>query len=123
MRIIRRIAIAAALGMLLAAGVQDVAARDCDATMSIRRERTAQEGTFNRHVFEIDISIKEQCAVVEFNVILETRATGQNTQTVKKYRRVKFRTRQLSTGHTYTAAPDVDVLSWRVEQISCHECQ
>ena len=123
MRMSRRIVMVAVFGMLLTAGVQDIAALDCNAATSIRRVRTEQEGTFNRHVFQIDISTSEQCAVVEFSVILETRATGQDTQTVKKYRRVKFRTQTISTGHTYTAPPDVDVMSWRVEQISCRECQ
>ena len=123
MRTSRRIVMVAVLGMLLMAGVQDIAALDCNAQSSIRRAKTEQEGSFNRHVFRIDISVTEPCAVVELNVILETRATGQDTQTVKKYRRVKFRTQQISTGHEYTAPPDVDVLSWRVEQISCRECQ
>ena len=123
MRMSRRIVMVAVLGMLLTAGVQDIAALDCNAQSSIRRARTEQEGSFNRHVFRIDISVTKPCAVVELNVILETRATGQDTQTVKKYRRVKFRTQQISTGHEYTAPPDVDVLSWRVEQISCRECQ
>jgi len=122
MRIIRGIVIGAVFGMILAAGAQDVAAADCNASLSIQRERTENEALFNRHVFAIDISVVQPCAVVEFNVILETRKAGQDTQTVKKYRKVRYRTRQLTTAHTYTADPDVDVLSWRVEQISCREC-
>jgi hypothetical protein len=109
--------------MLVAAGVQDIAARDCDATLSINRVRTEPERTFTRHVFQIDVSVREECAVVEFNVILETRATGQDTQTVKKYRKVRYRTRQLTTSYSYTTDPDVDVLSWRTEQLECRECE
>jgi len=123
MRLIRGIVIVAVLGTILAAGFREAAARDCDATLSIRQTRTEQETTFTRHVFEIDVSVRETCAIVEFNVILETRATGKGTQTVKKYRKVRYRTRQLTTSHAYTAAPDVDVLSWRVEQLECRSCE
>lgn len=108
---------------MLAAGVPEAAAIDCNASLSIDRVRTEQERTFTRHVFKIDVNVREECAVVEFNVVLETRAPGQDAQTVTKYRKVRYRTRQLTTSHTYTADPDVDVLSWRVEQISCRECQ
>ena len=122
MRLIRRIVSAAVLGMLLAAGFQEVAA-DCNATLSIRQARTEQEGTFTRHVFQIDVSVVEQCAIVEFNVILETRRANQDTQTVRKYRKVRYRTRQLTTNHSYTTDPDVGVLSWSVEQLECRECE
>jgi len=123
MRLNRRIIIAAVLGMLVAAGVQDTAAQDCNATLSINRVRTESERTFTRHVFQIDASVREQCVRVELNVVLETRRANEETKTVKKYRLLRFRTRQLTTSHTYTADPDVDVLSWRVEQISCRECE
>jgi hypothetical protein len=123
MRIILGIVIGAVLGMILLAGFPEAAARDCNATLSISQARTEPERTFTRHVFQIDVSVVEACAVVEFHVILETRKAGQETQTVKKYRKVRFRTRQLTTGHTYTADPDVDVLSWRVEQLECRECE
>ncbi len=107
--------------MLLAAGVPEVAA-DCNATLSIGKARTEQEGTFTRHIFKIDVSVVEQCAIVEFSVILETRKAGQDTQTVRKYRKVRYRTQQLTTSHSYTTDPDVDVLSWKVEQLECRKC-
>ncbi len=121
MRLICRIVSAAVLGMLLAAAVPEVAA-DCNATLSIGKARTEQEGTFTRHIFKIDVSVVEQCAIVEFSVILETRKAGQDTQTVRKYRKVRFGTQSLATSHSYTTDPDVDVLSWRVEQLECRKC-
>jgi hypothetical protein len=85
--------------------------------------RTEPERTFTRHVFQVEVSVREACAVVDFHVVLETRRPNEETQTVRKYRRVRFRTRQLTTGHTYTADPDVDVLSWRIEKLACRECE
>jgi len=123
MRLIRGIVIGGVFAMVLVAGFQEVAARDCDATLSIDRVRTEPETTFTRHVFKIDVSVREQCAVVEFNVVLETRRANEDTKTVKKYRKVRYRTQQLTTSYSYTADPDVDVLSWRVEQLECRECE
>jgi len=123
MRLIRGIVIGGVFAMVLVAGFQEVAARDCDATLSIDRVRTEPERTFTRHVFQIDVSVREQCAVVEFNVVLETRRANKDTQTVKKYRKVRYRTRQLTTSYSYTADPDVDVLSWKLEQLECRECE
>ena len=123
MRLNRPIIIAAVLGMLMAAGAQEIVAQDCEATISVNRVRTEPETTFTRHVFQIDVSVREQCAVVEFNVVLETRRANEDTQTVKKYRKVRYRTRQLTTSYSYTADPDVDVLSWKVEPLECRECE
>ena len=123
MRMIRGIVIGGVLATMLAAGAPEAAAVDCNASLSIDRVRTEPERTFTRHVFKIDVDVREECAVVEFNVILETRAPGQDAQKVTKYRKVRYRTRQLTTSHTYTADPGVDVLSWKVEQISCRVCQ
>ena len=118
-----RIVIAAVLGIFLAVSFQEATARDCNATLSIRPERTEHERTFSRHVYRIDVSVVEQCAVVEFHVILETRRTGEDIKTIKKYRKVRYRTRQLTTSHSYTTDHDVDVLGWRVEQLECRECE
>ena len=123
MRLIRGIIIGAALATMLAAGVPEATAIECNASLSINRERTEPEGTFTRHVFHIDVNVQEQCAVVELNVALQVREPGQDTRTVNKYRKVRYRTRQLTTTHEYTADPGVDVLSWKVEQISCRECE
>ena len=123
MRLIRGIVIGGVFAMVLVAGFQEVAARDCDATLSVDRVRTEPERTFTRHVFQIDVSVREQCAVVEFNVVLETRRANEDTQTVKKYRKIRYRTRQLTTSYSYTADPDVEVLSWKLEQLECRECE
>jgi hypothetical protein len=121
-RLIHGFVIGAALVMILAAGAQDALAAECNASISIQQQRTEKEALFTRHVFAIDVSVPQPCAVVEFNVVLETRKAGEAAKTVKKYRKVRYRTRQLTTSYTYTADPDVDVVSWGVEQISCREC-
>jgi hypothetical protein len=123
MRLIRGIVIGATFAAMLAAAIPEAAAVECNASLSINRERTESERTFTRHVFQIDVNVQEQCAVVEFNVALQVREPGQDARTVNKYRKVRYRTRQLTTAHEYTADPDVDVLSWKVEQISCRECE
>lgn len=123
MRLIRGIVIGAVLALMLAAGAPEAGAVECDPTFSIRQVRTEPERTFTRHVFQVDVEVRESCAVVDFHVVLETRGANEPTRTVKKYRRVRFRTRQLTTSHTYTADPGVDVLSWNIEKLACRECE
>ena len=123
MRSSRIVAVVVVFAFVLAVGIPPTMATDCRADIRVNRVRTDPDQIYTKHSFEIDISVPDACAVVEFNVLLETRKSGGATQTVKKYRKVKTRTQGTTTGWVYSSANDVDVLSWKAEQIECRRCQ
>ena len=123
MRSSRFVAAAVVFTFILAVGTPPTMTSDCRADIRVNRVRTDPDQVYTKHTFELDISVPDACAVVEFNVLLDSRKAGGATQTIKKYRKVKTRTQGTTTAWVYSAANDVDVLSWKAEQIDCRLCQ
>ena len=122
MRSLRRCG-AAAFILALAAGVSAGAAAECQADVKIDFRRKDPGRTQTKYIFKIDVAVKEQCGVVEFNVLLDTRDPGAETVTVKKDRKFKVRSGDISHGYTYSAPTATEVTNWRVDDVRCTPCE
>jgi len=113
----------AALVLILAAGLAMSAAAECKADVTIEFRRKEPGRTQTKYIFKLDVAVQEQCGVVEFNVLLDTREAGAETVTVKKDRKIRVRSADITQGYTYSAPNETEVTNWRVDEIRCTPCE
>ncbi len=121
--LVRFSALALALSLLWATWLPSaVASSDCDAEVDseLTREEPGETGT--HLTWRVDIRTEEECATVEFQLILTLQKPDGKEETVVRLGSVRLSDGSISHQMRYEVRPEDRLTKWKVVQSKCEPC-
>jgi len=116
-----------AVGLFLALGLAvppaAVGQADCNATVTIDQMRAEPDRLYTKYTYKIDVNVPVQCAVVEFNILIDVELPGGKIEAHEKYRKTKLRSQSNSYSYVFETSNENKIRSYKVEQIACRACE
>ena len=116
-----------AVGLFLALGLAvppvAVGQADCYATVTIDQMRAEPDRLYTKYTYKIDVNVPVQCAVVEFNILIDVELPGGKIEPHEKYRKAKLRSQSNSYSYVFETSNENKIRSYKVEQIACRACE
>ena len=98
------------------------AASECEARIDseLIREEQGESGT--HYTWQVSIETDEDCATVEFNLILTVQHPDGEDETVVRPGRVRLSDGSIDHQMRYQMVPDDNLVKWEVVKSSCELC-
>ena len=115
--------VAIALALFGAACIPAVAASsECDAQVDsdLTREEPGETGT--HYTWRVEIRTEEDCATVEFQLILTIQPPGGDVETVVRMGSVRLSDGSIQHQMRYAMKPDHRLMEWEIVKSSCEIC-
>lgn len=122
-RSMRIAAIAITLVWLAAAWfAPPAAASECDARLESEMIREEQGESGTHYTWQVSVETDEDCATVEFNLILTIQHPDGEDESVVRMGRVRLSNGSIDHQMRYQSKPDDDLVKWEVVKSSCELC-
>lgn len=122
-RSIRVTAAVTALALLAATGPSLAAASsECEARVDSELIREEKQESSTHYTWRVDVQTDEECATVEFNLILTIQKSDQENETVVREGRVRLSKGSIEHQMRYELKPDDSLVKWEVVKSSCELC-
>jgi len=122
-QLMRISALVIAIALFGAAWLPAVAASsECDAQVDseLAREEPGEAGT--HYTWRVEIRTDEDCATVEFQLILTIQPPDGDEQTVVRMGSVRLSGGSIQHQMRYEMKPDHELLKWEIVKSSCEVC-
>jgi len=98
------------------------ASSECDAQVDseLTREEPGEAGT--HYTWRVDIRTEEDCATVEFQLILTIQPPGGDEETVVRQGSVRLSDGSIQHQMRYEMKPDHSLMKWEIVKSSCETC-
>ena len=111
------------LGLALLTPAVTLAEDDCGATLSVRIGNYQDSNEATEYQFDVEIGITSNCAVVIFDVVIETRSPGGEKKIDRQPGRIKLHDQQqMHPIIRYRKPLDDDLLSYEARLVRCESC-
>jgi len=110
------------IGLAAAWAPAPAAASECEARIEseLIREEQGESGT--HYTWQVEVQTDEDCATVEFNLILSIQHSDREDETVVRPGRVRLSHGSIDHQMRYELKPDDKLLKWEVAKSSCERC-
>jgi len=115
--------IAFALGLLFLMPVSGLAGDDCEPTFEVDIANEEESNDQREYHFDVKIGITSDCAVVQYELVIETQTADGEAQTERQPGRIKLQDQQeMTQDHRFWMPLDHRMMSYEAQLIGCEGC-
>lgn len=96
---------------------------ECEARIDSELIREEQQESSTHYTWNVEIQTEEDCATVEFDLILTIQKADQEEETVARAGRVRLSNGSIDHQMRYELNPDDNLVKWEVVKSSCTPCE
>jgi len=111
------------LGLLILMPVYDLAGDDCEPSFEVDIANEEESNDRREYHFDVKIGITSDCAVVKYELVIETQTADGEAKTERQPGRIKLHDEQeMTQDHRFWMPLDHRMMSYEAQLIGCEGC-